>query len=46
LYRSIFVVLKPSFYDPATDAHSDYSDDCNFIVTGSHCLCSNCAKVR
>lgn len=42
LYRAVFVALKPSYYDPKADAYSDYSDDCNFIVTGSHGLCSHC----
>lgn len=45
LYQSIFIALKTSFYYAETDTYSDYSDDCNFIVTGSHCHCSKCAEV-
>jgi hypothetical protein len=41
-YLPIFGGLKRSVYDPATDSYSSRDEDCNFIVTGSHGLCSGC----
>jgi len=38
-YRTVLGTLKGAFYDAKTDSYSDYSDDCNFIVTGSHGRC-------
>jgi hypothetical protein len=40
LYRGVFGKLRESIYNPADDSYSSRDEDDNFIVTGSHCTCS------